>query len=84
MLIVAKRRSENHQTLEKLLIYLQKQPSRGVLGQFVTKICSKVTREQLCPNAVSIKLLCTFTLHFKLLAWMLSCRFAAYFQDIFQ
>ena len=39
---------------------VQRQPSRGVLGEGVLKICSKFTGEHPCRKVISIKLLCNF------------------------
>ena len=45
-------------------------------GKSVLKICSRFTKEHPCRSVISLKLLCTS-------AWVLSCKFAAYFQNSF-
>ena len=64
-----------------ILIKFRSSPSEVLLGKGVLKICSKFTGEHPCRSAISIKLQqlywnCT-------LAWMFSCKFAAYFQNTF-
>ena len=46
----------------------------------VLKICSKLTGENPCRSVISVTLLCNF-IH--TLAWLFSCKFAAYFQNNF-
>ena len=50
----------------------QKQPSRGVLGKAVLKVCNKFTVEHPFLSAISIKLFYLFFF----------CKFAAYTQNI--
>ena len=47
------------------------------LGKAVLKICSKFTGEHPCRSVIWIKLPARTS------AWMFSCKFAAYFQNIF-
>ena len=57
-----------------LLTKFQKQPE-VLLRKRVLKLCSKFTGEHPCRSPSSIKLLC--------MAWLFSCKFAAYFQNTF-
>ena len=55
------------------------------LGKGVLKICSKFTGEHPCRSAISIKLQCNFieiALN-RTSAWVFSCKFSEYFQNIF-
>ena len=45
------------------------------------KICSKFTGEYPCRSVISITLLCNLFNHTS--AWVFSCKFAAYFQNLF-
>ena len=56
---------------------IQKQPPRGVLKKSVLKICSKFTGEHLCRRVILIKMQSNSS------AWVLCCKFAAYFQNTF-
>ena len=49
------------------------------LGKAVLKICSIFTGEHPRRSAILIKLFCNFIE----ITWVLSCKFAAYFQNIF-
>ena len=60
------------------------------LGKGVLKICSKLTGEDSCRSAISIKLQSNFYAEVALQlywnhtsAWVFSCQFAAYFQTTF-
>ena len=57
------------------------------LGKGVLKICRKFTGEHPCRSVISIKLLCSFIalqLYWNhTLAWVFSCKYAAYFQNTF-
>ena len=56
----------------------QKQPYRGVLKKRCSEKCSKFTGEHSCWSAISIKLQWNHTS-----AWVVSCKYAAYFQKNF-
>ena len=53
------------------------------LEKGVLKICRKFTREHPCRSAISIKLVAKQLYWNHTLAWVFSCRFAAYFQNTF-
>ena len=56
-------------------VLLQKQPSELFLGKGVLKICCKFTGEHPCHSAILIMQL----YRNRTSAWVLSCKFAAYF-----
>ena len=60
---------------------LQKQSSRGVLRKKCPEKRNKFTLEHPGQSVISVKLLATLLKSH--LAWVLSCKFAAYFQNTF-
>ena len=57
-------------------------PSEVLLGKGALKLCSKFTWEHPCWSAISIKLLCIFTIK-ETLAQVFSCEFCEIFKNAF-